>query len=207
MQKQNIVCFGDSITHGAGYAEANRWTARLAFLLEEKFPEKFDVYNRGWGGNTTALALDRIQQEVVPLLPALVLIEFGINDAYVYPWCRHPRVSLNDFEKNLKEIVRLIKSNKGEPCLIINHPVTGQKNLHRQGNKVSVGDNVRPYNQMIGKAARGLKVACIDLPTILKKRNLNPADLCSEDGVHLSPRGNRIYADCLSECILKQIRP
>ena len=105
---KNIVCFGDSITQGQGLAENHRWTARLAFLLEERFPGRFDVFNKGVGGNTTALALDRIQTDVLPLLPAIVLIEFGINDAYVYPWCRTPRVGLKDFRANLEEIIRQV---------------------------------------------------------------------------------------------------
>jgi lysophospholipase L1-like esterase len=119
---QNLICFGDSITQGAGLAENHRWTARLAFLLEERFPERFDVFNRGVGGNTTAMALDRIQADVVPLLPAIVLIEFGINDAYVYPWCKTPRVGLKDFRRNLEEIIRQVLSSGGHPRLIINHP-------------------------------------------------------------------------------------
>ena len=92
MKKKRIICFGDSITQCQGFAEADRWTARLAFLLEKKLPGQWEVYNRGVGGNTTAMALDRFQTDVLPLLPGFVIIEFGINDAYVLPWCRTPRV-------------------------------------------------------------------------------------------------------------------
>ena len=201
---KNIICFGDSITQCQGSPEAGRWTARLAFLLEQRFPGKFDVYNRGLGGNTTALALDRIQQDVTPQLPAIVFIEFGINDSYVYPWCQTPRTSLNDFRKNLEQIVRLVKTGGGEPYLIVNHPVTLRTDLHPQGNGESIGRNLQPYNQAIRRLAKAHRAACIDLPRLLKKSTSDPSALCSEDGVHLSPQGNRTYADCLAESIQKR---
>ena len=92
---RRIVCFGDSITHAQACAEAHRWTTQLAFQLEKASPGGFEVFNRKIGGNTTELALDRIQNDVIPLLPGLVLIEFGINDSYVFPWARILRVALS----------------------------------------------------------------------------------------------------------------
>lgn len=195
MKKQNIICFGDSITHCVGFPEASRWTARLAFLLEEHFPGKFDVYNKGIGGNTTALALDRIQTDVVPLMPAIVLIEFGINDAYVYPWCLAPRASLKDFQTNLQEIVRQV-SQAGKPILILNHPVTDSI-LHYQGNKKPLKHNLRRHNEAIRKIAQAKRVPLIDLPLLMRKRKVELKSFHAEDGVHLSPEGNRIYAEMI----------
>ena len=102
-------------------AEADRWTTQLAFQLEKASPDGFEVFNRGIGGNTTALALDRIQNDVIPLLPGLVLIEFGINDAYVFPWAKIPRVALSGYMENLAEILRQVRAAHGEAVLIINH--------------------------------------------------------------------------------------
>ena len=92
---RRVICFGDSITHAQDCAEADRWTTQLAFQLEQASPGRFEVFNRGIGGNTTALGLDRIQNDVISLLPGLVLIEFGINDSYVFPWAKILWVALS----------------------------------------------------------------------------------------------------------------
>lgn len=196
MKKQAIVCFGDSITQCAGFPEASRWTARLAFRLEADFPDQFDVYNKGIGGNTTTLALDRIQADVAPLRPAMVLIEFGINDAYVYPWCRTPRVSRNEFHTNLREIVRQV-SQMGTPLLILNHPVTRRRNQHPQGNGKSLAHNLQPYNAIIRNLAQTQRIPLLDLPLLLRRHKVPMKSFHSEDGVHLSPAGNRIYAELI----------
>jgi len=202
MKKERIICFGDSITQGQGYAEADRWTARLAFLLEEKMPGRWEVFNRGTGGNTTAFALDRIQTDVLPLLPGLVLIEFGINDAYVLPWCRTSRVGLIDYRKNLGDMIRQIRVAKGKPLLIVNHPVTLRKNLHRQGNGSSIGKQLIPYNRTVRRLAKQREVQCLDLPELLKRRKVSAKTFLSEDGVHLSAEGNRVYANILFEQVI-----
>jgi len=122
-----IICFGDSITHAQNYAEADRWTTHLAFHLEEAAPGAYEVFNRGIGGNTTSLALDRIQIDVIPLLPGSVLVEFGINGAAL-------------------------------------------------------------------EIARHAGIPIIDLPSFLKLEQMRMEEFWAEDGVHLSPAGNRLYA-------------
>jgi len=143
---RRVVCFGDSITHAQACAEADRWTTQLAFQLEQASSSGFEVFNRGIGGNTTALALDRIQNDVIPLLPGLVLIEFGINDAYVFPWAKIPRVALPGYMENLAEILRQVRAAQGEAVLIINHPITTRTDQHPQGNNKSVNTNLEPYS-------------------------------------------------------------
>lgn len=204
MSRTPLVCFGDSITECAGYSETDRWPARLAFLLESRSPGKFNVHNRGIGGNTTALALDRIDRDVLPLLPGIVLIEFGINDAYVFPGHRIPRVSLHDYGRNIREIVRLV-SEKGRPVVILNHPVTGEQHLHRQGNGGSIANNLAPYQDALREIVCGQRLACVDLPRLFREQDISPELFLSSDGVHLSPEGNGIYARLVFEDLIRLI--
>jgi lysophospholipase L1-like esterase len=199
MKKQLIVCFGDSITEGQGLPDAHRWTTRLAFLLEEKFPGRFEIHNRGVGGNTTALALDRIQSDVIPLLPAIVLLVFGINDAYVFAWSAKARVSLAEFRINLDEMIRQLTARSGRPFLIVNHPVTPRTDLHQQGNGKSIASNLRDYNAAIRSAAKTHRLGLLNFPHRLEKKKLDYETLLSKDGVHLSAQGNRIYAELVFE--------
>lgn len=198
---RNIVCFGDSITHAQAYAEGDRWTARLAFHLEAAQPGRFEVFNRGIGGNTTALGLDRIKNDVIPLLPGLVLIQFGINDAYVFPWAKIPRVSLSSYSENLQEILRQIRAAQGDAIIIINHPVTLGRERHPQGNGESIGANLAPYNRAAWDLAQREKLPTVNIPELLECEDIPMEEFWSEDCVHLSPRGNRLYARLVSSVL------
>jgi lysophospholipase L1-like esterase len=200
---RRVICFGDSITHAQDCAEADRWTTQLAFQLEQASPGRFEVFNRGIGGNTTALGLDRIQNDVISLLPGLVLIEFGINDAYVFPWAKIPRVALSGYMENLAEILRQVRAAQGEAVLIINHPITTRTDQHPQGNNKSVGANLEPYSQEARAWARNENLTVIDLPELLKQEVVSMEEFWSDDGVHLSPLGNRLYANFVFSSLVK----
>lgn len=200
---RRVICFGDSITHAQACAEADRWTTQLAFQLEKASPGGFEVFNRGIGGNTTALALDRLQNDVIPFLPGLVLIEFGINDAYVFPWAKIPRVALPGYMENLAEILRQVRAAQGEAVLIINHPITTRMDQHPQGNNRSVGANLKPYSQAAREWAQNENLAVVDLPELLKHEGVSMEDFWSNDGIHLSPLGNRHYANLVFSSLVK----
>ncbi len=117
----NIVCFGDSITHARHFAEGDRWPTILQFKLGQWKPDTFKVYNRGIGGNTTGQGLDRFVEDVMPLLPATVLVEFGFNDCNHRDWQHAPRVWLEEFKANLGEFARSLGSKQGRAVYIFNH--------------------------------------------------------------------------------------
>jgi len=58
-------------------------------LLQNKFDavslDVFHVHNRGISVKNTTQGLDRFANNMLPLLPGGMLIEFGLNDANVYP--------------------------------------------------------------------------------------------------------------------------
>ena len=184
-----IVCFGDSITQGHGLGDDQRWTGLLAAALPEH-----EVINRGVGGNTTAMALDRVLAEVLPLLSAgsLVVLEFGLNDCALYPGRLRSRVSLDEFRANLDELITLC-STAGATCVLIaNHRV--DQPPERQGNGRSRQDNAEPYNRVIREVAMTRQVPCLDIADEAARHGFDAASLLHEDGVHLNPAGNTVYA-------------
>lgn len=70
---KTIVCFGDSITAGYG-------SSGLSYpdFLQQKISSK--VINAGVNGDTTAAALQRIEEDVLNKDPYLVIVELGGND-------------------------------------------------------------------------------------------------------------------------------
>ena len=189
----NIICFGDSITEGAEFSNADRWTSLLEMKLDAVKPGVFKIYNRGIGGNTSAQGFDRISTDVLPLLPGIVLIQFGFNDANVKDYSIEPRVGLVEFEKNLIEFHRIIEAHNSIPIFVLNHTI-GEVDGD-QGNGESYNDNCAPYNKAIVKIASKLGAKLIDIPQQMITRGLKPADFVSDDQIHLSLNANNDYAD------------
>lgn len=198
----NIICFGDSITEAAEFARQQRWPALLQAKLDAWMNGRFTVHNRGVGGDTTARAFDRLESDVLPLLPGMLLVQFGFNDANVRDWAAVPRVGLDEFRKNLREFYRLAVDAGGKCAFIVNHTIA--RVAGRQGNNRSYNDNLEPYNSAIREVACGCKAPMIDLPAMLARQPLPLNGMLAEDGLHLSIPGNRAYAD-LVFAALRQI--
>lgn len=79
IQKQTIICFGDSLTACGGKE------GRYSDILQDRFPDH-EFINRGVGGETFEEAISRLETDVLDLAPDLVLVEFGAND-----WWRDDR--------------------------------------------------------------------------------------------------------------------
>lgn len=198
----NIICFGDSITY-AGGAEKNRWPTALQFKLEEWKPGRYDVYNRGVGGNTTAQGLMRIVDDVLSLLPGIVLVEFGFNDAHCPLLRTRPRVGEEEFEQNLLSIGCMIRRRKGRVVYIVNHRAGAARPA--QGDGRSYARRLDRYNDACRRVARKLAAPTIDLPTIMRKRRVRQAEFY-QDHVHLTPQGNHVYADMVFDALREILR-
>ena len=89
-----IVCLGDSVTHGcfeldipanpAPYPSCRPWEAfpmKLQRRLTELYPAAAPtVLNAGVGGDSVAQMAARLDRDVLPFHPDLVILEVGLND-------------------------------------------------------------------------------------------------------------------------------
>lgn len=190
-----IICFGDSITEATEVPPGQRWTALLQTALDELWPGGFAVINRGIGNNTSAQGLDRLGTDVLPHLPGVLLVEFGLNDANVYDWARVPRVSADEFRKNLREFQR-IALNSGSQCVfVVNHTLGHVPG--GQGNGRPYKENFAPYNLVIRELAVTLNTPYIDLPSMMSAHRIAVKDFVDSDGIHLTAMGNRLYAEMI----------
>jgi len=190
---QRLVCFGDSITAGKREPEHKRWTALLQQELEQIAPSRWEVYNRGVPGETCRDGLARFEKDIAPMLPATVLIEFGINDCSVLEGRQIPRVGLADFEAVIHELVRLVRAEGGVPVLLTSHPVRpaisdpdGQFSQRLEGYQNTIRCVAAYGTSPLIDIERGF-AACV------KGEHLN------EDGVHLSRAGHARYASVVLE--------
>lgn len=151
-------------------------------------------------GNTTALGLDRFKQDVKPWLPAVVLVEFGINDCYIFEHAAISRVSVEEYTRNMQEIVRQIHHGNGTPVLVVNHTMTLQGG-HKQGNGQTVQANIEHYQFVLRNVSEKWGVSMIDLPAMMDTRQVDMARFLSDDGVHLSDHGQTKYASTIFEAM------
>lgn len=191
----NIVCFGDSITESGEHAQQDRWTTLLQEKLDNVEPGSFQVHNRGISGNTTAQAHDRFAEDILPLLPGVLLIEFGLNDANVYGHTDVPRISLGEFERNLRQFHRMALNNDSVPVFIANHLI-GEVD-DEQGNGVSFNDNFAPYNDRVETLAAELGSHLINLPEKMRQLEIDLSTFVTDDQIHISKTGNEHYAEMI----------
>ena len=101
----DIICFGDSLTAGAGSTEGNDYPSLLSQRLGMK------VINAGVNGNTTKDALLRIDNDVLQYNPRLVIIEFGGNDFL-------QGVQLQETFDNLDKLIQMIQQKHAIVVLV-----------------------------------------------------------------------------------------
>lgn len=127
---RTIVFLGDS--HGWGQG-ANDWeryamnpamplkgvrsfTNRLQLFLYEEGYKNF--INSSVGGWSTLEAKNNLNEKVLNFNPQITFIQYGIND-----WKNNNYVDILDFEKNLSEIITVLKGNNIIPILIVPLPI------------------------------------------------------------------------------------
>jgi lysophospholipase L1-like esterase len=195
--RQRIICLGDSLTEGIPDPVLDKWVTQLALHLEKKWPETYDVYNRGYNGATTHDILNKIDGEVGYLLPAIVLVAIGVNDSLVRSFRLTPQVGVEDFKTNLGEIDQFVRKKGGKTVFVVEH--APNEDGRREGNRSSAGngklyrDNYAPYCQAAIDAGKKLSVPVIDLPGLMKAEGIFTADISMDDGLHLTSDGHAVY--------------
>jgi acyl-CoA thioesterase-1 len=96
-----LVCFGNSLTagHGATTDGFDGRTKSYPAYLQNRV--SIPVINAGISGDTTSLALARINNDVLSKNPLIVIVELGANDVF-------RGVLLNSTKDNLQGIIDLL---------------------------------------------------------------------------------------------------
>lgn len=198
-----VVAFGDSITQGNHNVAERRWPRRLGEWLQQSLGEKApQIINAGVGGNTSSDGLARLEQDVLIHQPALVLVEFGGNDATPDP-VRH--VPVARFGENLVRIFERITAVNAGVIFMTFPPIVDAWHVWGKDPQMMTGGGadrkVEQYRQMMRDQAAALGARLFDLDHLLREtaeaegweRYLLP------DGVHLTDHANERVARTLAE--------
>jgi acyl-CoA thioesterase-1 len=103
--RETVVFLGNSITSGHGLPLEDTFPHRLGLLLG------VPVRNAGISGDVTAGGLARLERDVLPHRPKLVVVELGANDVF-------RRLSRDDTFGNLRAIVRRLRDDGAGVVLV-----------------------------------------------------------------------------------------
>jgi lysophospholipase L1-like esterase len=163
-----VLAFGDSLTQGVGTSKQQSYPS----VLQQKLGIR--VINRGVSGETSAQGLARLEQSLVTLRPALVILCFGGNDML-------RRLPEQQMRENLARMIEMAQHYQAE-VLLLGVP---EPSLILSPSPV--------YEEL---AERYQLVADLEsLSELLRQPSMK------SDAIHLNAKGYAALADALTEKI------
>ncbi len=167
---------------------------------------ELSVTNVGRCGQNSVVARERFEADVVNAQPKpdYVLIYIGMNDVIN----DHFFTPLDQYIENVRWMVEQSRNAGVTPILCTIHHIVEEKVF-----KVHTPDKFAPetpnskmdrYNTALKKLAEELKVPVADFFAVTEKTP--PSEFLSDDGVHLSPSGNKLLAKTFFDVIAPNLR-
>lgn len=169
-----LVCFGDSITAGAGIASSQAYPAALQRNLD-KLGFEYKVVNRGTSGATTKDAVAALPS-ILKLHPSVVIVEFGGNDGL-------RGQPLSEMRRNLDSVISSLQS-AGIKVLVAGitlPPNYGADYIHTF-QKIYVDLATEHHTALVPMIYKDL----VDVPNTIQT-----------DGIHPTAKGSEIIAHTL----------
>jgi len=214
-QQRTIVAFGDSIT------APRKNVVTYSDVIRSEFKKKnldVKVINSGIPGNTSAMAKERFEKDVLAHKPDLVIIQLGTNDAAVDVWKKppatEPRVSIDVYEQNLRGFITKLKAQGARVILVTPAPTRWADKLKEMYGKPPYDPNdpdgfniiLKDYVQRARDVAKSEKVALVDLYSAFYKYHKVKGQTMDDlflDGLHPNSKGQEIEAKLLLKKIEK----
>ena len=115
ISQMKIVAFGDSLTH-YGNTETGTNDEYGNLIYNNAYPEYLQkllgasVYNAGVGGNTTDMAIGRMQDEIINQNPDVVVICLAMNDQAYAVAAKSVLVPLERYRANLETLAKTVSA-------------------------------------------------------------------------------------------------
>ena len=136
-----IAFLGDSVTQGCfecyikedGKIETvfdykSAYSTRLREMLNILYPSvQVNIINSGISGDGTENGKTRIERDILPFSPDLVVVSYGLNDA-----CKGIE-KLDNYRKNLKEIFENVSLGGAEVIFLTQNAMNTKKSCHLKG--------------------------------------------------------------------------
>ena len=186
-----IVTLGDSITRGArpGVGPNVAFPAQLEGALRSK-GVRAAVHGVGIGSERTDLALARLERDVVSQHPDIVTVMYGTNDSRVDKGRQGSRLSEEQFETDLGQLIRRLRDAKIRVILMT--PPRFAEEFPRDGFGDESNIRLAPYAERIRGLAAKAELPLVDHFagwTELQQRGQRLQEWTT-DGCHPNSRGH-----------------
>lgn len=201
-----IVCMGDSITRGIREGVTAEQTYEQ--LLQKRLTETVGpvmVINAGIGGERTDQAIKRLDRDALAMNPDYVTLMYGTNDCHWDPGATGPRLPIDEYEANLRQMIARIREAGAVPVLVTPPPLTFALGKIVKLNPVykerGITFETQRYVHRVRHIARQMNVPLIDIYAAygeLAVAGKNIDDYYT-DGCHPNPAGHKLIADWFHE--------
>lgn len=182
--KKNICIFGDSTAWGAWDMEKGGWVNRLWLYAGEKTEGDCQIYNLSISGGTTGTILERFESEAKVREADSLIFQAGGNDSCLEGKNGPNRIPLDQFKKNLEEIIKRAKNITPNMIFIGFKNVDETKTMPVPWRDIYyVNAEIKKYDEAMRNVCRENSVPFLDIFGLLDNDNL-------EDGVHPNAKGH-----------------
>ncbi|MBM3995678.1 MAG: lysophospholipase [Planctomycetes bacterium] len=201
-----IVALGDSITRGerAGVKATQTFPAQLHKTLSKDGVATV-VLNLGVGGQRTDQAIKRLA-EVAKYKPKIVTIMYGTNDSYVDVGAKEPRITADEYRKNLTTLVKEFRK-VGTTPILMTPPRWGDK---AKANGIGEHPNVKleAYVKVCREVARETNTPLVDHFAHWTKANADGTDVgaWTTDQCHPNATGHREIVRLLAPIVREALK-
>jgi lysophospholipase L1-like esterase len=203
-----IVTLGDSITKGVrpGVQAGETFAGLVQEQLRgRRIPAK--VINVGIGGERTDQAPSRLATDVLTHKPDVVTVMYGTNDSYVDHGKDASRLSITEFDRNLRELVRALRLHGIEPVLMT-EPRWAEDAMPN-GAREHPNVRLERYVEACREVARDEETGLVDHFKLWTDAEANGQSLraWTTDGCHPNGRGHHELAAAMLPVLLEILKP
>lgn len=181
----NIVALGDSLT--SGWMVHKGYIGYLKDMIRDRYPDsRVNLINRGIPGDTVQGGLNRLHHDLLRHDPDCVLIQFGLNDAFL--GYSHER-----YREHLEMMIRRIRDESAAEIVLVT-------SVCLDGD----GDNtfIDRFYVQIEELSELFDLSCVPVHRYWKKKiaeGIPFGSLVQFDGVHPNTVGHRLMAEAIIE--------
>lgn len=207
---KNILVFGASTTYGAWDSEGG-WVARLRKFLDEKtissnYRREALVYNLGVSGDKTEDALKRFDAETKARLghdnEIIVIFHTGINDTIFNQKLNSTEVTPEQFEKNLRNLIKKAKKYSKKIIAVGSMPVDKRVDpMPWAPGRSYKNEFVGRFDEVMASVSKKEKVHFIE---VFKRFIDEDYSSLLADGVHMNDKGHKKLYELVRDYLLKE---